>query len=146
MNIKKVSTLFCLVMVILSMVNTTALAAEPKENVIDLGDGFYVAETIMYSPMTRSRDTVSGMTTDDLYYGSTWIGTATLYASFDISGSSARATESNMEGTGRNGGTYSNGTTSCSGNTAYGTAYFNYNGIQKTLRLSLSCTADGTLY
>ena len=36
---KKVCTLFCLVMVILSMVSTSALAVEPAENVIDLGDG-----------------------------------------------------------------------------------------------------------
>ncbi len=143
---KKVCTLFCLIMVILSMVSTTVLAAEPEEKVIDLGDGFYVVETIAYSPMMRSAITAGGYKSDNVYYGSTLIGTATLYATFDISGSSAKATAANISGTGKNGGTYSKGATSHSGNTASGTAYFKYNGVQKTLRLSLSCTADGTLY
>ena len=88
---KKVCTLFCLVMVILSMASTTVLAAEPEENVIDLGDGFYVVETITRTPLMRSSDTVGGSKSDKVYYGSTLIGTATLYGTFDISGSAARA-------------------------------------------------------
>lgn len=143
---KKVCTLFCLVMVILSMASTTVLAAEPEENVIDLGDGFYVVETITRTPLMRSSDTVGGSKSDKVYYGSTLIGTATLYGTFDISGSAARAEEGSISGIGSNGGTYSKGTTNCSGNTVSGTAYFKYNGAQKTLRISLSCTSDGTLY
>ena len=142
---KKVCTLFCLVMVILCITNTTALAAEPEGKVIDLGDGFYAVETSTCSPMTRSRDTTGGSVSNNVYYGSTLIGTATLYATFDISGSAAKVEESNISGTGKNGGAYSGGNASGSGSTAFGTAYFKYNGVQKTLRLSLSCTADGTL-
>ena len=68
---KKVCTLFCLVMVILCITNTTALAAEPEGKVIDLGDGFYAVETITCSPMTRSRDTTGGSVSNNVYYGST---------------------------------------------------------------------------
>lgn len=106
---KKVCTLFCLVMVILCITNTTALAAEPEGKVIDLGDGFYAVETITCSPMTRSRDTTGGSVSNNVYYGSTLIGTATLYATFDISGSAAKVEEANISGTGKNGGAYSDG-------------------------------------
>ena len=144
---KKVCTLFCLVMVILCITKTTALAAEPEGKVIDLGNGFYVVETITQYPMARSGNAViSGEVSNDLYQGSTLIGTATLYADFDISGSTAKPVYISVTGSGYNGGTYLRGEPTRSGSTASGTAYFKYNGVQKTLRLSLSCTADGTLY
>lgn len=143
---KKLCALFCVIASILSIVSTSAFAAEPEETVIDLGDGYYAVETITQYPMSRSGDRVNGSVSADLYYSSTLIGTATLYATFDISGSSAKAMAANISGTGYNGGTYSRGTTSCSGNTASGAAYFTYSGVQKILRLSLSCTPDGTLY
>lgn len=143
---KKVCALVCVVMVVLSIVSTSALAIESDGNVIDLGDGFYVVETITRYPMSRSGDTVNGSVSGDLYYSSTRIGTATLSASFDISGSSAKAVAAAINGTGYNGATYSRGTASRSGNTASGAAYFTYSGVQKILRLSLSCTPDGTLY
>ena len=143
---KKLCALFCMVVVVLSTISTSALAAEPDGKVIDLGDGFYVVETITQYPMARSGNTVSGKKSDDLYYGSTLIGTATLYADFDISGSTAKSVYISVTGSGYNGGTYLRGEPTRSGSTASGTAYFKYNGVQKTLRLSLSCTADGTLY
>lgn len=143
---KKLCALFCMVVVVLSTISTSALAAEPDGKVIDLGDGFYVVETITQYPMARSGNTVSGKKSDDLYYGSTLIGTATLYADFDISGSTAKPVYISVTGSGYNGGAYLRGEPTHSGNTASGTAYFKYNGVQKTLRLSLSCTADGTLY
>ena len=143
---KKLCAFFCMVVVVLSTISTSALAAEPKEKVIDLGDGFYVVETITQYPMGRSGDTVKGQTSDSVYYGSTLIGTATLYANFDISGSTAKPVYASITGSGYNGGTYLRGTSSSSGNTAFGTAYFKYNGVQKTLNISLSCTSDGTLY
>ena len=144
---KKVCTLFCLVMVILCITNTTALAAEPEGKVIDLGDGFYVVETITQYPMARSGNAViSGEVSNDLYQGSTLIGTATLYADFDISGSTAKPVYISVTGSGYNGGAYLRGEPTHSGNTASCTAYFKYNGVQKTLRLSLACTDDGTLY
>lgn len=142
---KKLCALFCMVVVVLSTISTSALAAEPDGKVIDLGDGFYVVETITQYPMARSGNTVSGKKSDDLYYGSTLIGTATLYADFDISGSTAKSVYISVTGSGYNGGAYLRGEPTHSGNTASGTAYFKYNGIPKTLRLSLSCTADGTL-
>ena len=142
---KKLCALFCMVVVVLSTISTSALAAEPEGKVIDLGDGFYVVETITQYPMARSGNTVSGKKSDDLYYGSTLIGTATLYADFDISGSTAKPVYISVTGSGYNGGAYLRGEPTHSGNTASGTAYFKYNGIPKTLRLSLSCTADGTL-
>ncbi len=82
---KKLCTFFCMVVVVLSTISTSALATEPNEKVIDLGDGFYVVETITQYPMMRSGNIVSGNTSDSVYYGSTLIGTATLYADFDIS-------------------------------------------------------------
>ena len=142
---KKLCALFCMVVVVLSTISTSALAAEPDGKVIDLGDGFYVVETITQYPMARSGNTVSGKKSDDLYYGSTLIGTATLYADFDISGSTAKPVYISVTGSGYNGGAYLRGEPTHSGNTASGTAYFKYNGIPKTLRLYLSCTADGTL-
>lgn len=71
-------------MMSLSIISTSAFATEHDGNVIDLDDGFYVVETITQHPMVRSGNTVAGNTSDNLYYGSTWIGTATLSASFDI--------------------------------------------------------------
>ena len=44
---KKLCALFCMVVVVLSTISTSALAAEPDGKVIDLGDGFYVVETIL---------------------------------------------------------------------------------------------------
>lgn len=131
-------------MMSLSIIGTSAFATEHDGNVIDLDDGFYVVETITQHPMVRSGNTVAGNTSDNLYYGSTWIGTAMLSADFDISGSTAKVISASITGYGHS-GTYSRGTASGSGNTASGTAYFKYNGVQKTLRLSLTCTPDGSL-
>ena len=140
---KKVCTLFCLVMVILSMVSTSALAVEPAENVIDLGDGFYAVETITSASMERSTDTVRGSKTGKLYYNSTLIGSATISASFDISGSTVRATKATIDGD--NGALFLDGKTTCDDEIVNGWASFKYNGVQKILYLSISCTADGTL-
>lgn len=143
---KKLSVMFCLIAAILSMVSVSALAAGTEGNVIDLGDGYYMVETIVQYPMGRSGDTVSGSKNGNVYYGSTLIGTATLAAAFDISGSSAKATEARIGGSGRNGGKYIDGNAYCSSNTAYGTAIFGYNGGEKSIKLTISCTSDGTLY
>ena len=124
---------------------TPASAAESERTVIDLGNGFYVVETIIPGPMTRAGDSTAGTKMATRYQGSTLIGTATLVAVFDISGSTAKATMASVSGTGSNGGAYSRGTTSCSGNTAYGTAYFTYSGVERNLTITLSCSPDGTL-
>lgn len=142
---KKLCTLLCMFAAILSIISTSAFAAEPKKAVIDLGDGYYAVETIIQYPMGRAGDTVSGAASRDVYYGSKLIGSATLIAIFDISGSSAKAIGGNISGSGSNGGKYINGDTSCSGNTAYGSAIFGYNGGEKSIRLTLSCSPSGVI-
>ena len=142
---KKFLTFLCVGAAILSMMNFSALAAAPDQRVIDLGDGFYAVETISQSPTGRSGGSVSGNKTRNIYSGSTLIGIATLNGTFDISGSSAKATDAYIAGTGKNGGAYLRGTTRLSGNTAYGTAYFSYNGAEKSVNISLSCSSDGTI-
>ncbi len=142
---KKVFAILCAVMVVLSTISVPAFAVEHEEKIIDLGDGFYVVESTTRSPLQRSEDTVSGGKTDRIYYDSTLIGTVTLYAMFDISGSTAKAIDAFITGSGSNGATYTRGTTSYSGNVATGTAYFKYSGVEKILRISISCSSSGVL-
>ena len=142
---KRGCVLISLIAVILSAMVTVACAVGPEENVVDLGDGFYVVERVFSYSLSRSGDMVYGGKSGNVYYGSTLIGTATLNATFDISGSAAKAVDAFMDGSGRNGGTYMRGTTRCSGNTASGTAYFSYSGAEKTVRLSVSCSPNGTI-
>jgi hypothetical protein len=134
-----------MLVVSLSVVMAPASASSLSGDVIDLGDGFYMVETISSCSLSRSGDTVYGNKTGNIYQGSTLIGVATLYASFDISGSTAEATFAQIDGTGRNGGVYSQGTSRYSGNTASGSAYFTYNGMEKVGRLTITCSPNGTL-
>lgn len=144
MKFKKLSACFFAVMMITSMI-TSAMAAEPVEKVVDLGDGFYMVETVEYLPAPRAGNLVVGQKNATVYNGSTVIGTATLKASFDISGAVARATAATITGTGQNGWSYDHGTTSLSGNKAYGTAYFKSGSTTKSLTLTLTCSPDGTI-
>lgn len=118
-----------------------AEAAKTAETVIDLGNGYYVVETITEYSLTRADGKKFGQKTHNFYHGSDLVGTATLYASFEISGTSVSATSASISGT----GAYTRGTTRCSGNTAYGTAYFLCNGVEYSVPLSLSCSPDGVL-
>lgn len=142
---KRVFTWIVVLAMSLSVITVPASASGPSGDVIDLGDGFYMVETISSCSLSRSGDIVHGSKTGNIYQGSTLIGVATLYASFDISGSTAKATFAQIDGTGHNGGRYTGGTSSYSRNTAYGTANFNFNGVRKSLSLSISCSPDGTL-
>lgn len=145
MKLKKIFSFLCVTALITSLL-VPAAAAEPKETVIDLGDGFYVVETIEYLPQSRAGDTVRGTKTFRLYDGSTLIGTTILGGVFDISGSTAKAISGDITGTGSNGWTYHGGNTSCSGNTVYGTAtYLSPSGTVKSHGGSISCSPDGTL-
>lgn len=144
MKTKKIFALLCLAVMLVSFM-TPAMAAEPERKVIDLGDGFYVVETITYGPASRSGNTVKGKKSGTVYQGSTVIGQATLHGEFDISGSSAKATKATIEGSGRNGWEYTGGTTSLSGNTATGTATFRMGSSTKNLVLTLSCSPSGAL-
>ena len=145
MKLKKIFSFLCVTALITSLC-VPATAAESKETVIDLGDGFYVVETIEYLPQSRAGDTVRGTKTYRLYDGSTLIGTTILGGVFDISGTTAKATNGYITGTGSNGWTYQGGSTSCSGNTVYGTAtYKSSTGVTKSHSGSISCSPDGTL-
>lgn len=144
MKTKRISALLCAAMMLVSLL-TPAMAAESKEEIIDLGDGFYAVVTVGQSPMTRADDTVNGSKTAKVYNGSTVIGTVLLAAKFDISGATARATVATITGTGQNGWSYDHGTTSLSGNKASGTAYFKSGSTVKSLTLTLTCSSDGTI-
>lgn len=124
-----------------------ASAAESEETFIDLGNGFYVVETITQAPSLRSGsgNTVYGQKTAKLYQGSTQIGTATLAAAFDLSGTSANATQASISASGLNGWSYDHGISRCSYNVAYGSAIFKSGSTEKRLDLSLSCSPDGAL-
>lgn len=144
MRTKRIPALLCAAMMLVSLL-TPAMAAESKEEVIDLGDGFYAVVTVDELPMTRAGDTKNGSKSATVYNGSTPIGRATLVAIFDISGATARATAATINGTGQNGWSYDHGTTSLSGNKAYGTAYFKSGSTTKSLPLTLTCSPDGTI-
>lgn len=149
MKAKKVFVAFCAAMMLLSTLIPVS-AAESDSTVIDFGDGYYfVVETVSQHALTRSADSedmVYGSVSGRLYYETTQLGSATLTAIFDISGSTAVATAALLQGTGMNGWTYTNGGTYCGGNRASGTAIFQSDTTFKQLPLAISCTPDGTLY
>lgn len=134
-----------ILLIILSIAVVSASASDFSKDVIDLGDGFYMTEIKVQQSYFRASDIIAGKTTGNVYHGSTFVGTATLHGTFDISGATAKATDSAISGTGYNGGRYISGTSYCSGNKVYGNATFTFNGIQKTLSLSISCSPDGTI-
>ena len=143
MKAKRISAFLCAAMMLVSLL-TPAMAAEGKEEVIDLGDGFYAVVTVDELPMTRADGTKNGSKSATVYNGSTPIGRATLVAIFDISGTTAKATDVAINGTGQNGWSYDHGT-SLSGNKASGTAYFKSGSTTKSLTLTLTCSPDGTI-
>ncbi len=144
MKTKKLLALLCGAAMMVSLL-TPAMAAENRREVIDMGDGFYAVVTMEEMPMTRAGDTKNGTKSATVYNGSTVIGTATLMATFDISGATARATLAAINGTGKNGWSYDHGTASRSGNKASGTAYFKSGSTTKSLTLTMTCSSDGTI-
>lgn len=140
MNKTRFSALLCAVMLMISLL-PSASATDVKETIIDLGDGFYVIETIETVPLSRSGDTVKRINTSQLYKGSILIGVTTVGGVFEISGSTAKAVEGYITGTGYNGWSYSSGSARCSGNTVYGTAtYLSDDGVTKSHSCSVSYT------
>lgn len=140
MNKTRFSALFCAVMLMISLFPSAA-AADSKETIIDLGDGFYVIETIETVPLSRSGDTIKRINTSRLYKGSTLISVTTIGGVFEVSGSTAQAISGNITGTGYNGWSYSSGSARCSGNTVYGTAtYCSDDGVTKSHSCSVSYT------
>ncbi|MDE6107139.1 MAG: hypothetical protein K2F83_00480 [Oscillospiraceae bacterium] len=145
MKSKNIFSFLCALALIASLV-VPAKASEPAGTIIDLGDGFYIVEVLEVLPSPHSSDTVSGIKSFYLYQNSVLIGTSTLGGVFDISGSTAKAISGDITGTGSNGWTYQGGSTSCSGNTVYGTAtYKSSTGVTKSHSGSISCSPDGTL-
>lgn len=144
---KKICALICVVMVILSIISTSALAVVPDEKIVDLGDGFYMIETISqsFTGQSRSGGEIQGSKTGRVYSGSVLIGIATLSASFDISGSSAIAVGADILTNELNGGECTQERAYCSRNTAYGTATFKYNGGEQKIKLQISCSSNGSL-
>lgn len=143
MKLRKTLALLCALVLVCSLF-TPALAAEPQE-VIDLGDGFYIVITTKQIPMNRAGDIVTGSKSGKVYNGLTQVGTATLTGQFDISGSTAKATRSAITGSGMNGWNYDRGTTSCSGNKVTGTAYFSSGSTAKSFPLTLTCSPSGVI-
>lgn len=142
---KRFSAWIVMFVVVLSVLTAPAFASDCTEDIIDLGDGFYMTKVTIQQSYSRAGDTVTGHTTGNIYHDSTFIGTATLWGVFDISGSTAKAIDSSISGSGYNGGSYTGGTSNCSRNTVYGNANFNFSGIRKLLSLSITCSPDGTL-
>ena len=146
MKLKRISAFLFAVILAVSLSPSSMATSNSNETVIDLGDGFYVVETIEMLPTPYAGDTIYGAKNIKLYQDGVLIGTTTLGGVFDISGSTAKATSGNITGTGSNGWTYQSGTTSCSGNTVYGTAtYKSSTGSTKSHTSSISCSPNGTL-
>lgn len=141
---KRISALICLVVLTLSLALPT-FAVESQGKVIDLGDGFYMVTTVTQYTTYANGTMVYGTTSGDYYSGSTQIGTATLVASFDISGSTAVAKTAVLSGSGMNGWTFKNGGTKRSGNRATGDVIFTSGSIQKNSTLTLTCSPSGMI-
>lgn len=140
MKTKRILALLCAVMLTVSLL-PSALAKETRETVIDLGDGYYVVETIEYLPLSRAGDTFRATNTSHLYYKSTLIGVTIVGGVFEVSGSTAKAVEGYITGTGYNGWSYVSGSTRCSGNTVTGTAtYRSEDGVTKSHSGSVTYT------
>lgn len=143
-KVKHIFALLCLVALAFSL-TVFAVAQEPQGEVIDLGDGFYMVTTVAQYTTYRADNIVYGTTSGDYYYGSTKIGTATLGASFDISGSTAVAKTAVLSGSGMNGWAFQNGGTKCSGNKATGSVVFTSGSTRKTSTLTLTCSPSGVI-
>lgn len=143
MKAKRLLALSCACFLVLSLF-TSALAVEEQE-IIDLGDGFYVVVTTEQMPMSRAGDVVTGSKTGKVYSGTTQVGTLTVYGDFDISGSTAKAIRSAITGSGMNGWSYDRGTTSRSGNKVTGTGYFSSGSDSRSITLTLTCSPSGTI-
>lgn len=143
MKIKRFSTLLLVCLLALSLL-TPVLAAEGQD-IVDLGDGFYMVVTTEQVPVGRAGDVVTGSKTGKVYSGMTQIGSVTVYGDFDISGSTAKAVRSAITGSGMNGWSYDRGTTSRSGNKVTGTGHFSSGSESRSITLTLTCSPSGVV-
>lgn len=110
----------------------------------DLGDGITAVVTLSETNgMARSSKTYN--VTKEHYKDGTYIGVATLYASFYYDGSSASATAASGAGAGSNGWSYGDQKTWTSGNGAYLNATLSKNGTFIPVSLALRCDARGNV-
>lgn len=110
----------------------------------DLGDGITAVVTLSETNgMARSSKTYN--VTKEYYKDGTYIGVATLYASFYYDGSSASATAASGAGAGSNGWSYGDQKTWTSGNGAYLNATLSKNGTFIPVSLALRCDARGNV-
>lgn len=140
---KKILALVPAIFLMLSLLNV-AFAADKQSTVIDLGDGFYAISTVEYHQSLARSNTFYGTRTDEVYQGSTQIGTATINGQFSISGSSVKATNGTIKGDAWGGWSFQSGTASCSGNKVSGTAKFKSGSTTKSLPMTLTGYSDGT--
>lgn len=141
---KRSFALLCAIALTLSLA-IPALAVEPQSEVIDLGDGFYLVTTVTQYTTYSNDKMVYGSKSGDYYSGTTKIGTATLVASFDTSGSTAVAKTAVLTGSGMNGWSFKNGGTKCSGNKATGTPTFSSGSAHRSFTLTLTCSPSGVV-
>ncbi len=141
---KRISAFLCLAALVIALA-IPAAALEPQGQIIDLGDGFYMVVTVEQYTTYRDDNMLYASKNGDYYSGTTKIGTATLYASFDISGPTAVAKSATLTGSGMNGWTFRSGGTKCSGNKATGTPTFSLDGTYRSFTLTLTCSPDGTV-
>ena len=123
-----------------------AAQAEPERDVtvIEFSDGFTIEITTgTYS--TYRANSASGYKTATARAGGREVGSATLYATFEYTGSSARVTGTDYTKTTTSGCTYSHGGITTSGNRATMTGSFLYGGTSYPFSISLTCSGSGTV-
>lgn len=140
---KKVLTTICALVLTCSFL-PSASAAEPDREIIDLGDGFYAVVTLTQLK-ARASGKANGVKSCDVYYGATLVGTMTVGGVFEYDGTSSKATQADVTGSGANGWTYSRGATHISGNMASGTAFFSNGSVITNCTISIFCDPDGNL-
>lgn len=148
--ILSIVTVFCL------SSSAFALTAPTAEEVIDLGDGYYlvvdgVAQTSpLHSTSIRaaalSGTTINATKNASIYNGSVKIGNISISGNFTYNGTTAVANYGSVSGSGLNGWTYVRGSASCYAATVTGHYTFKTGlTITKDFSLYLICQPNGTV-
>lgn len=137
---------FALTLMLALVIPLSAMAQGngPTTYVEYLDNDIKVVTTIQWDE-TSARSSKAGSATKDYYYSGTYIGSATLQASFYYDGSTSYVTATNGSGAGTDGWTYGGQSTWSSGSTAYLNATLSKNGTYVPVSISLNCSANGTL-
>lgn len=123
-----------------------AAEVEPEDNVtiITLSDDV-VIEIRSGTYSHYSTNTKSAFKTATAKVGGREVGSATLYATFEYTGATARVTGTDYSYSTISGCTYSHGGITTSGNRATMTGTFYYGGSSYPFSISLTCSATGTV-